>query len=440
MRLDRLSEASCLALLLVLLCASITFAAPPTFTVGDEPFLCDFNDLESALDAVPDGAHIQLSVGTYVVDHLTRHESVRISGGHDGCGGAQLPGVRSILDADKVGQILDIGAFDPIWVVLDQLDFRNGRGTPFASSPAPASGAGLRTLGPVQLLVDDVIFRNHRAQLGSAIDLVRTDRGAADAVIRNSRFYWNSSTSPVFGVARGGAVACRGGQLTIRDSTFIGNFADDEGGAVYLETCDVTIVDTRFDRSRTLGRGGAIGLVESGANLFGVISERSTANDFGSFLSAFSGAGRDVEIASSVVTQGGGGNQVFTSTDSKVRVLSSTFYDNPSAQPVLDLDDAESHVSHVIFSGNGGPPTQQDPDVFTCNLVDGPGPVPANSQNTVFGDPLFVAGDFHLQANAGSPAVDACPFGLYEAAVEDIDGDPRPDAEGMNDIGADEVR
>ncbi|WP_162605917.1 right-handed parallel beta-helix repeat-containing protein [Jiangella aurantiaca] len=151
------------------------------------------------------------------------------------------------------------------------------------------NGGGILNGGDAQLSVTDTTFRkNHSSDHGAAIasegrsnmTLTRVtvtenaSNGEGGGVwthserqhtIIDSTFTKNKAGVPVVeddgtlgdNIAGGGALHTDGGPLTVRDSTFDGNVATDEGGALSLHNAaDVEIVDSTISNNRALDGGG----------------------------------------------------------------------------------------------------------------------------------------------------------------------------------------
>ena len=156
-------------------------------------------------------------------------------------------------------------------------------------------------LNTANLIVDRVWFLNNKAQFGGAIDVI----GNNNLTITNSTFSGNQATF------EGGAILYASGpgfSLTITNSTFSGNTANTFGGAIVLGNATgtiraSTIVNNTADADNdNIGTGGGI-FVSLGSNLT-LLSSIVAGNKAGT---AFS------DIDGTVVTAGSTNNLVGTS-------------------------------------------------------------------------------------------------------------------------------
>jgi predicted outer membrane repeat protein len=190
------------------------------------------------------------------------------------------------------------------FLTLDQGDFTVSGLTITDFVGAGGDGGAIRLPGPntANLIVDRVWFLNNKAQFGGAIDVT----GNGNLTITNSTFSGNQAT------INGGAIwygAAAGFSLTITNSTFSGNTADDNGGAIRLGAAATatirasTIVNNTADADgNSTGTGGGIS-VNLGSNLT-LISSIVANNKAGTAFSDIDGA---------VVTAGSTNNLVGTS-------------------------------------------------------------------------------------------------------------------------------
>lgn len=123
------------------------------------------------------------------------------------------------------------------------------------------------------------IFLDENSKLemvgGSIVGCVsNTDGGAiyiddgASAVINGTGFYTNriyDSNTECYG----GAICCDGGKVTLKNCLFEGNYSEDDGGAVYLDTdsaCEIN--GCRFLSNYARENGGAVYVNGSGGSTF----------------------------------------------------------------------------------------------------------------------------------------------------------------------------
>ena len=92
---------------------------------------------------------------------------------------------------------------------------------------------------------------------GGAIDLDSGDEGVSGHLTLLNSTFVNNHASGDAG-ANGGAVEGPGYTIEVSGSTFTGNIADDDGGAIYAETA--TITRSSFTRNTSQTHGGAVAL------------------------------------------------------------------------------------------------------------------------------------------------------------------------------------
>ena len=92
---------------------------------------------------------------------------------------------------------------------------------------------------------------------GGAIDLDSGDDGASGHLTLLNSTFVNNHASGDAG-ANGGAVEGPGYTIEVSGSTFTGNIADDDGGAIYAETA--TFTGSSFTRNTSQTHGGAVAL------------------------------------------------------------------------------------------------------------------------------------------------------------------------------------
>ncbi|MCA9493543.1 MAG: hypothetical protein KC621_26610 [Myxococcales bacterium] len=150
----------------------------------------------------------------------------------------------------------------------------------------------------------DAVLRECAGALGGAL---RLEVGTT-AVIEGSTFSANTTVGD--GARRGAAIYSRADVLEIRDSTFVGNLSDGDGGAIVIAVGANTIERTTFDGNRSGQKGGAI-LVEGAARTFddgvvgtGVVSLGVTDSTFTGNDASLGGGGLWIQDSPEVELRG----------------------------------------------------------------------------------------------------------------------------------------
>jgi PKD repeat protein len=204
---------------------------------------------------------------------------------------------------------------------------------------------------------------------------------------------------------KGGAIMA-GGDILVRDSSFIGNRSH-YGGAIYAFN-GVTLINNIFSGNRVTTAPGSAGGGYGGAMILTgpstVINNTITAN---------------------TATEGTGGVVASVAPGESVQIVNTILWGNTVSKYIAAGEDplpvsrnqlargGDVAVSYGILQGLYDPIPGED-------LVD-----PENFPGVLDADPLFVSqagGDLHL--DAGSPAIDSGDNTVVSAAT-DIDGDPR---------------
>ena len=278
---------------------------------------------------------------------------------------------------------------------------------------ADSFGGALRVFLDHQLTVIDSVIENNDAANGGAMA-----NGGAIVSISGSRFSGN------FSEGEGGAIRSFGSTV-IRDSTFNDNDSDSTSGAIFVGNQDLTVINSTFSGNTAREEGGAIGTMDgSEVTLINstVSNNRSDSDDDGNDLGGglFFGNDDTVLLQNTIVA----GN--FAGTGSTV---------NDIEGPV----DADGSLNNLIgdLNSSGGLT-----DGANGNLV---GADPQLGPLTPIGTGRIL---FHIPAT-GSPAIDS---GSNDQAADDqgtpltndqrglprlVDGDD--DGTATVDIGAVEV-
>jgi predicted outer membrane repeat protein len=231
------------------------------------------------------------------------------------------------------------------------------------------------------------------------------------------------------------------GMTDISGTLFRGNMARSDGGGLYASTV-LTVTRALFqDNQSTMGHGG--GLAANG---------RLTMRDT-QFLrnSAQQGGGLQHELGDGQIFNGLFAGNVATTTAGMAILLDSAgrvdlvhltvAHPASASGPAIEVLTGTVGltnsivVSHSIGISNSGGIVSQNYNLFFANGSNSQGPI-SGGLNTVTGDPAFIdpgSDDYHL--GPGSAAIDN---GTDAGVITDFDSEPRPQGLGF-DIGYDEV-
>ncbi|MYD08466.1 MAG: SH3 domain-containing protein [Chloroflexi bacterium] len=251
-------------------------------------------------------------------------------GGYTISGKESLIGVRATQNADLTYNPITVtlnslrvtngnndDADRPIMWVSDKVTLTINRGN-FFNIKSDTKGAAIRLLGDTDpITIDNTDFTGITSGDGAV------SMGGVPVTIINSRFTNNTSTSS------GGALRFdTSGTYSISRSTFRGNSAAVNGGAINIQSGHVTISESAFSQNSATNSGGAI-------------NQNGTASIY---RSVFSGN-----------TAGDHGGAIFH--ERNLTVENSTFYNNRSTNEggALGSDDfftATTDFRHVTFVNN----------------------------------------------------------------------------------------
>jgi predicted outer membrane repeat protein len=209
--------------------------------------------------------------------------------------------------------------------------------------------------GAGSLVLDDVAVTNNQSEdLGGGLYFDRCG-SAADLTITNSVFSGNTSTAD-----DGGAIWFdEGDTLTIQNSTFDGNHSQYSGGAIMFDTSQTLLVTNSTFSNNSAGPsnegsadGGAISFdeLQGTATIANSTFSGNNAADNGGAIAVFSGTLALDQVTISGNTAGGGGDGLYFgyANDAEVRASSRQAADGgPSAQAI-----GESTLSGTIVAGN----------------------------------------------------------------------------------------
>ena len=183
---------------------------------------------------------IVLPAGTYTLTRTGTGEDAAGTGDLDITGDLSITGISvatTIIDAADIDRIFDVRTGATLR--LENLKLKDG----FAQDAEV--GAGVRNEGT--LFVAGTMFEGGVARHGAAI---YTD-GAVD--VRDSTFLGNQAGND------GGAIhVAQFGAATVTNSTFTSNGAGAEGGAIFNNSSSLTVASSTFTNNGASGSGGAI--------------------------------------------------------------------------------------------------------------------------------------------------------------------------------------
>jgi|GEM_PF-5040054 len=230
---------------------------------------------------------ILLGSGTHAMDSMGSHYSINtdieIIGAADG---------STIIDATGLSDRV----FD---LAINTLTLRNLE--IFAGSASDSEGGGaVLVRGGSSLVVDDVLFKGNSASRGGAI------RTSGTVVVTNSTFDGNIATT------NGGAIAITSGSTVLDTVTFFDNASDQDGGAVHVSSSVASVdIDNATISGNQATRGGGIYLNSGSANIqHATIKNNSASTDGGGLYRS----GGTIEIGTSIVagnTATNSGNEGF---------------------------------------------------------------------------------------------------------------------------------
>ena len=160
----------------------------------------------------------------------------------------------------------------------------NGSHNLFKNNHAGIAGAALAWMGVDNIHIIDYTFIDNTA--GDSGGAIYIAEGSDNDIIENCTFEGNHLTN-MSDFHYGGAIDCRGENLTIDTVIFTNNGAF-TGGAIYVGTFskDVHIFDSNFTSNYAYGDGGAIGFKASSLSINNTIFKSNTAVRHGGALYA----------------------------------------------------------------------------------------------------------------------------------------------------------
>lgn len=237
-------------------------AGAPVLWVGPAA-PCNFNSIQTAILAAPDGAVIRIASNQAYDDiNVTiANKSLTLDGGWADCSGTVLDG-RVLLngDPDVLQPVIRVSAGAPgREVTLSRLQLRGGR------------SSGLAVSGPVEVLVRRSWIDGNQGQVGGGVRIDGSGT-AATVVTLDETLVGNVGVAPLTGnqAINGGGLACLDASLRLRGAQVRNNQAETFGGGLYLDNCAVSTgpitwgtpgfagFNARIDDNRALADGGGV--------------------------------------------------------------------------------------------------------------------------------------------------------------------------------------
>lgn len=206
--------------------------------------------LQAAIDAATSGEQIMVCPGVYSLGAtLTVDKSLTITG--------ESPR-ESVLDGGGTVRVIDI-TNGGVTVSLDNLGVRNGQ-----VSGGSDPGAGVRVHEDATLNVSDSVFTNNRtAHHGGAISLIGSGGSTGSIHVSRSTFFNNHALD-------GGGIAVVGSTTntsTVSNSTFVGNAAGRDGGALNGSFAALSADNSTFIDNTAVGDGSTMWVVTLNGSL-----------------------------------------------------------------------------------------------------------------------------------------------------------------------------
>ena len=136
-------------------------------------------------------------------------------------------------------------------------------------------------------------------------------------------------------------VVLYGTDLTIDNTTFKSNHADNNGGAIYSNGTDLTIDNTTFKSNHADNNGGAINSQKENLKIFNATFESNTANYGGAIYS--SGNNADIDLAYFNDNNATNGSAIYKTADSSGLNISNTLFER---------NQAHSQAITIVIEGN----------------------------------------------------------------------------------------
>ena len=172
---------------------------------------------------------------------------------------------------------------------------------------------------------------------GTILNCVSTDDGGAISIVGsganlivNGGSFYGNRTYEASGECCGGAIYTDEATVKISNSTFEGNYAEDNGGAIYADDGTVSITDSTFYSNSSLEEGGAIfadGDVKTTITNC-TFTNNSSTNDDGGAIYCDSGEGTYLNNCQMLYNYSGSEGGAVYINDDKIFVLGGNYQHN----------------------------------------------------------------------------------------------------------------
>ena len=241
-------------------------AGAATLTVGTDLQVCDFTDLQTAIDTAASGDLLQIEASAFLgvpdVNFRIVSKSLTLEGGYAaGCTGT-VTGNLTNLEGQGSASVLEIGgAGSGFSVTLRNLLLRDG-------GPDSDFGGGLEIDGDFDVSLDNVFVSFCSSERGGAIHL----DGSAGATLFVERSELNHNTAVVVTVedslsGAGGGIFCTNqGSIHLRDGSEVNVNDARDGGGIWADGCMIEVDDASI-AVNDVTRDGAGVFLTGGAEL-----------------------------------------------------------------------------------------------------------------------------------------------------------------------------
>ncbi len=377
------TTSSWLGSLLLLLASPLVATAgpPPTFWVGAAA-PCNFNSLQTAIGAVPDGSIVRIASNQSYDDiNVTiSDQSITLEGGYADCTGT--PGDAYVtLTGSAVTAAPVIGVSSPVVareVTLRRLRIEGGQ------------GSGIELSGHVSLSLERSIVDANVAAHGGGIDVVgvspdETGIDIVESIIGNLD---DAAGTGNEAEEAGGGLFCQNASIHLKGAVIRNNHSTGSGGGGYLNGC---VVDTGFNIFYTPELGTVTALI--GANAADLVGGGVYAAG-GSSL-ALGPASARLEISDNAAERGGGLYMAGSGTlleGEGLAIDGNRAIDNGGAAYIEDAAYLSMKRNSNLLAARGAGEDGVGVIVTSCDAPVECSSVSFNRTDTLTGGAFFVAG------------------------------------------------
>ncbi len=411
-----------------------------------------YPNLQSAVDAAPDNAHIWVAEGTYISAAdavLSMRATVALYGGFSGTeiyrDQRDWNAHKSVIDGQETRCCVvgaDNATLDGFTVTRGSSDVGGGMRN-FSVSPVVAHCAfvensasgygGAMYNGVGSPTITDCVFSMNIANGGGGA-MYNQNQNAPK--ISNCLFVKNE-TRPGLLPADGGAMHNNGASPVLTDCVFQENTAANDGGGIINSYGSPTLTGCIFIANSAKGSGGGM-LNYSGLPV--LIACRFTGNSASSGGAFATGDGAPSVINCVFTVNNATNGGAVHAESNNFRIINCTFTGNSAGTGgAITSSWRPLAITNCILWGDtartGGAeiyldnPAEESPTVSYSCVQGG-----YTGEGNIDSDPLFVDGDGgSLHLRSGSPCLDAGT--ATDAPATDLQGNPRPAGDGV-DMGA----